>query len=847
MNKLLIYIIIISLSFNLLTLAQDGGKIVGVVEDSNSGELLPGANILIQDLNRGAATDGNGEYMLLNIPPGNYQLKVQMLGFGTVLVENVKVVSGLTTKIDFELNQQAIEMDEVTVVEFRNPPVQKDLTSKIQSRTADDIQRITKSSVQDIVLQQAGIVKSERNAPISSLPIFGQFATVPTDGLHFRGGRENETLYLFDGVNVGNGLWGGYYLDEVPELVISSMETHTGTYLPKYGEAMSSVMNISPFGDISQVPKFSLKGFTDNLSDASSHNTYSGEIYLTAAIPFYNKLAFVYANRTYTSDGYIYGYIYPNYIDSKGTDKSGTPEKVPMSYLDTQFNFGKIIWKPVDDLSITLGGYISKANRGAYNHYFKYNPYGTPRVNLDNYLGYIKTNYIINQSSFVSLSLSEYNTDFKSRVYDETEFYGIRPQNGTSEFSISGEDWVFFETKFKRQAAKLDYVWQIDKTHNLSIGTEYENLNTQLARRNPDGGIALEEYDYSPIHISGYLNDKMEFEDMGMIINLGLRYDYYDTKRKVLVNLTQLADLNAPIEAAKPEQYFSPRFGISFPVAEVAAIRFGYGYYYQYPQFYKVFQGTFFSSATGEYRPNPQLENSPIAATEIKPEQTINYEFGIQTMLSPILSFDVTAFYRKTNNLIGVVLDQTTDGKRFMVMGNLDYATVKGVEFSLTKHFAKNFSAFFNYSYSKTLVSTSVLFNLPTSDSRSFPANWDQPHSIKGSIAYEADQGYGFSIYGSYSSGFPYTRSAFDPNGERGPWIHQFDVNIFQNFKFAGFKQQFYLQINNVFDVENVWWVYSDSGVAGKDTNEATSDDYTNSPSMYGPGRTIQLGIRLWN
>ena len=71
------------------------------------------------------------------------------------------------------------------------------------------------------------------------------------------------------------------------------------------------------------------------------------------------------------------------------------------------------------------------------------------------------------------------------------------------------------------------------------------------------------------------------------------------------------------MEDAKAEFYVTPRLGISFPIAERAAVRFGYGHYYQFPNYYKVFQGTYYVEATGEYRPNPQLENTPIASSSI--------------------------------------------------------------------------------------------------------------------------------------------------------------------------------------------------------------------------------------
>lgn len=848
MKKYILIFCIHLLFLSVQVAAQSGGKIVGVVTDADNGQPLIGCSIFIENLMLGDATDADGNYLILNVPSGTHTIKVQMVGYNTQVVEGVKVSSGLTITMSFELTSETIEMQEVTVTSYKIPPVQKDLTSKLQGRTSEEISQIPITTVKDVLVQQAGVTRQILTRDVSSLPVFGQFATVPTDGLHFRGGRENEAAYLLDGINVGDALWGDFNIDQMGELSISSMETFTGTFAPQYGEAMSGIVKISSLSEMSTAPKFALKTFTDQLgSDAISHNTYGVEFVLASALPFYSNLGFVFSHRTYSTDGYIYGYIYPEYVNSEGQDKSGTPVEVPMQFNDTEFNFGKVIWQALPSLKISLGGFISKANRGVYNHYFKYNPYGTPPVRLDDNLGYVKVNYLINERSYLELSVANYERGFKSSVYDDLSLYGVVPQNGTAEFSIVGEDWVFFDTYFNRREANVDYVWQINKIHNLSVGSTLQLLKTEYVRRNPDGGEALEEYYYEPYQIDGYVNEKMEFEDMGMIINLGARFDYINTNRKVLVDITQNSDPNAPMEDAKAEFYVTPRLGISFPIADRAAVRFGYGGYYQYPNYYKVFQGTYYVEATGEYRPNPQLENTPIAASMIEPEKTVNYEFGLQTMLGDFVSLDVTAFYRKTNNLIGILLNETTEGKRFQEMGNIDYATVKGIEFSLKKHFSNNFSAFFNYTLSNTLVSTSILFERPTDESRTFPANWDQPHVFQGNLHFEMDNGFGFSLYGSISSGFPYTRSSFDPNGERSPSIHQLDLNLFKNFDLFGFKQQFFIQITNLTNDRNVWWVYADSGVPGQDANEATSYDYTNNPSMYGPGRTIRLGIKLWN
>ncbi len=828
--------------------AQTGGKLVGKVTDSETGDPLAGCNIIIEDLVIGGAADMDGEYSVLNIPAGTYNVRVQMVGYQTKVIEDVKIVSGLTVTLNVELAPEAVQMGEVQVTSYKIPPVQKDLTSKIQARTAEEIARTPLNSVKDILTQQAGVIRQIRTQPVSSLPVFGQFATVPSDGLHFRGGRENETAYLLDGINVADAIWGDFNIDQLGELLLSSIETFTGTFTPQYGEAMSGVVRISSVDQVTTRPKFALKAYTDNHGmDAASHNTNSYEFFLSSALPFYDKLGIVYSHRTYTTDGYIYGYIYPEYVNSEGTDKSGTPEKVPMQYNDNQFDFAKIMWRPSEKFRISLGGFVSKSNRGVYNHYFKYNPYGTPRVQLDDNLVYLKVNYLINSNSYLNVSLANYERGYVSRVHDNFEDYAVVPQNGSAEFSISGEDWVYFDTYFNRKEATLDYVWQINNIHSLSVGSTIQLMQTNLTRSNPDGGIALEKYAYDPYQIGGYINEKMEFEDMGMIINLGARFDYINTNRKVLKDLKSISESDAPLKEEDGIFYITPRLGISFPIAEKAAIRFGYGHYYQFPNYYKVFQGTYQVAASGEYRPNPQLENTPIADIDIQPEKTVNYEFGLQTVLSDVVSMDVTAFYRKTSNLVGVLLNETYEGKRFQVMGNIDYATVKGIEISLKKHFSDNFSAFLNYTLSQTLVSTSILFERPTDESRTFPANWDQPHVLQGNIYYEMDNGFGFSLYGSISSGFPYTQSTFDPNGERSPSIHQLDLNLFKNFELFGFKQQVFVQIQNLTNDRNVWWVYADSGIAGEDANEATSYDYTNNPSMYGPGRTIQFGIKLSN
>ncbi|MCB0271074.1 MAG: TonB-dependent receptor, partial [Calditrichaeota bacterium] len=290
-----------------------------------------------------------------------------------------------------------------------------------------------------------------------------------------------------------------------------------------------------------------------------------------------------------------------------------------------------------------------------------------------------------------------------------------------------------------------------------------------------------------------------------------------------------------------------PRLGLSFPIAERAAFRFGYGHYYQFPDFFKVYQGL--NADYERYpRPNPRISVGAIARGDLKEERTVNYEAGVQAKLNEEVSLDVVGFYRKFSNLIGTTLVEDASGLQFESFDNINFATVKGLEISLKKRFSNNFSSFFNYTYSQTLVSSSYLFLRPQTISRTFAADWDQPHIFNANLSfYFPDNKWGFDVSGSLQSGFPYTANNFEPNEERAPYIHQLDLNLYKEFDFAGMNQRLFVRVFNLPNRKNIWWVYADSGKPGVDANPATSDDYTNNPAMWGPGRRIEIGLSIAN
>ncbi|MFQ5825551.1 MAG: carboxypeptidase-like regulatory domain-containing protein, partial [bacterium] len=195
------------------------GKISGTVKDAENGEPLPGANVIIEGTTMGAATDINGFYFIINIPPGRYTLTASMIGYTSERKTQVKVMSDMTSKVEFKLSSTVVEVAGVTVVAER-PAIQKDLTSSFQAFAGDEIADAPVENLPQLLEIQAGV------SPLEVTERASVIRDVPGDGLHIRGGRENETAFLVDGVRVENPMLGGAdYVQNTSGSTVTEMAT----------------------------------------------------------------------------------------------------------------------------------------------------------------------------------------------------------------------------------------------------------------------------------------------------------------------------------------------------------------------------------------------------------------------------------------------------------------------------------------------------------------------------------------------------------------------------------------------------------------------------------------------
>ena len=198
--------------------SQTTGKISGKVTDTETGEPLPFANIVLEGTSLGAASDVKGNYFILNIPPGVYRLKGSSIGYETVIMQNLNVSVNRTTTADFKLKATAIQGQEV-VISVPRIQSKKDQTSSIRNITSQDMEIMPVENLDAVVNLQAGVVRG-----------------------HFRGGRWDEVAYLVDGVSV-NEAFGNSKTVTIENETVSEIEVITGTFNAEYGKAMSGIVN----------------------------------------------------------------------------------------------------------------------------------------------------------------------------------------------------------------------------------------------------------------------------------------------------------------------------------------------------------------------------------------------------------------------------------------------------------------------------------------------------------------------------------------------------------------------------------------------------------------------------
>ncbi len=267
------------------------GKIKGRVTDAKTGEGLAGVNIIIENTQFGAATDLDGNYIIIGIPPGTYTVVASYISYRDVRVTDVQVNIDKTRHLNFEMQPSTLELNEEIVVVADRPLFKKDLTSTESSVSRDVIETLPVENLNEIVNLQAGVVEG-----------------------HFRGGRQGEVVYMVNGIPM-NDVYSGEAAITVDNNAIQELNVISGTFNAEYGQAMSGIVNVvtKEGGDSYDFTLSTYGGSYLTSNEDIFWNPALSPIFilqgtLSGPVPFLgNKLSFFASGRYVNDAGYIYG------------------------------------------------------------------------------------------------------------------------------------------------------------------------------------------------------------------------------------------------------------------------------------------------------------------------------------------------------------------------------------------------------------------------------------------------------------------------------------------------------------------------------------------------------------
>jgi len=303
------------------------GKIAGVVKDSQTGDLLPNANVVLVDTKLGTVSDEEGSFFILNVPSGTYTLRITYIGYTAYQVEEVRVSADLTTNLEIKMVSSDIQVEEV-IIKAERPIIDQTATNAVRIVGAEDLEIMPFRGVQEVFGLQAGVVEME-------------------GALHIRGSRSDEIGYYVEGANVRNAVTGNSAVGVIDE-ALSEIQLQAGGFNAEYGGANAGIL-LHDLRTGGPQWNFSFGTETDNFTDEYKKRFgtysygYSNQV-LTASGPILNQRtrAFFALQRTIEDSDPVFwdGFNFPADFDDPSTPENEADLNED-GRLDPLFDTGK--------------------------------------------------------------------------------------------------------------------------------------------------------------------------------------------------------------------------------------------------------------------------------------------------------------------------------------------------------------------------------------------------------------------------------------------------------------------------------------------------------------------------
>ncbi len=801
-NKLLLFFILLHCLFS-----QTNGIISGTVLDKATQQSLPGANIIIEKLGIGTASDLDGNFRLYKIPIGTQHLRVSMMGYEDRIFLNIPVTSARPINIIAELDVQPIIGE---TVEVKSKAFTRSKSSTVSTMHVDlaeiksdpggayDIQRVVQS------LPSVTTASDQENEIIS------------------RGGLPGENLFLLDNIEIQNpnhfgfeGAGGGP-VNMINPAFVREIEFTPGAFSAKYGDKASSVMDITLRDGSREEFEYdfdlSMSGAGTNFEGpiggkgsfmASSKWSYLDLVVKNlgmTAVPKYSshqaKVVYDLSQMNRLTFNYLLAFdeIHikgENEVVSKGAENVDWKSRTDVAGLSLRTLLGKIGYGVTTLSSVKLDqNTMVYRNGDTEQKYFTRN-----NLNFENTLKSDWTFKLIGFEMLTGLSAKQLDVGFDQWADADTIW--------TYDTSFwNGNEWDF---------SALDEITEPVVTGFAQTTPEWDFISDD---------IAYKFAHYIEFHKS--VLNKLNFR-------FGLRTDYFtETKESV----------------------YSPRANVEFGINQISTIHFGIGRHYQFPPNYLVFRD----------------EKNRYLKSKYSDQIILGYEH----YLDSDLRLSLETYYKKHENIPTQYYwshnsDEIVE-EHLNEWLNEGKARSYGLEFFVQKKMMNNWHGLISYAWSHSEASdVRNIFGASELDDANPGDNWyDWDFDIRHQLTiiggwkkkFHTEQWYNdlkqktlykvfSSVFGminpladeielsfrfGYNSGRPFTKKDYDEatmrwlvdenvewNTNRFPEYHRFDILFQRRYHFKKVNLVTFIDVMNIYNRNNIWdYSYNSDGTKDK-------------------------------
>ena len=681
-------------------------SISGFIKDSNDGEPIPFTTATISYLDsdkilKGTTADIDGYYILTNVDPGEYNLKISIIGYQ--IYNQFITIDSENKRININLTAEAINFNEVSISSERTRFEENVEVSRINI-TSEEIKMVPAFVESDIfrTLQYFPSVTSANDFNAA---------------LIVRGGSPDENLILLDGTQIYNPYHVGGIFSTFNADLISDTEFLAGGFPAQYGNRLSSVLSITSKEGNSKKGRlpdsWKIKKYWDYNDIKADVSLLSSKI--SAQGPLY-KGSWIFTGRRTYFDTFVTAY---NRIQDNDNPFIYYFWDTHFKIQTTPFKYNKFIYSQFngsDDLKVDITSDDFPAVKFDWNW-----------INNTKSLAW---NYFPNSNYTVQtiLSKTEYNFDVGfeidfSSIQDDVDEFCEQNDSIPNDTTFVADLNYILDNNVRDISLNQDIKYFVNDKFDLEFGWEAKYLKMSYSEEFADQQTYKNNED--PNINSGYL--KALFKPNPIIsFDIGMRISKSSYYKDII---------------------FDPRLGIKTMLNSDLALKLMWGKFSQ------------FMFTINQDEELLRLVDFWQAVQENQlPQANQHFVLGLEYWISDGNTFTMEMYYKPYSTLydLSVVYTDITDESSYFTSGE---GQNSGIE--LLYQFNNNkINGWVGYSYS--FINREIDLNkdgIIQEDSENYPSNYSKPHSMNFVLNYKLSEKkntfLGFT--GVLSSGAPYT------------------------------------------------------------------------------------------